>query len=385
MTTKSFDIAIIGAGPGGCTCALALHGSGLRVVMVDKDIFPRDKICGDAIPGLAFKAMDRINHKWGFAMRQLIDKQDIRTAKIYAPNNKIITLDWVTYAYNSKRINFDNFLFQLVKNETGTTIFENKRLQKVVVQSDGVKCQFQDNLEINAAIVIGCDGANSIVMRQLGSSDLQNSPTCAAVRTYYQGIEGIKSGVNEFHFFKDLMPGYFWIFPLENGWANVGFGILNTKTSKNKHKLKLRDALEMITTTLPSIAPRFKNAQLMDSTKGFALPLGIQKLPISGHRFMLCGDAASLIDPLQGHGIDNAMWCGLFAAKQATECFKKNNFDAAFIAEYDKAVYKKIGKELATNAFIMRLFSRFPFLFNAFGWVGQNQKLVQWIARTLKI
>ena len=385
MPNETFDIAIIGAGPAGCACALALHESGLRVVMLDKDIFPRDKICGDAIPGLAFKAMSKINPKWEFVMRQLIDKEDIRTAKIYAPNNKIITLDWVTYAYNSKRLNFDNFLFQLVKKETSTTIFENKRLQKVVVGNGGVHCQFQDNLLIHATIVIGCDGANSMVMRQLGSIELQNAPSCAAVRAYYHGIEELKEGVNEFHFFKDLMPGYFWIFPLENGWANVGFGILNTKASKNKNKLKLRDTLDIITKTLPSIAPRFKNAQLMDSTKGFALPLGTQKLPISGHRFMLCGDAASLINPLQGHGIDNAMWCGLFAAQQATECFKKNNFEASFMAQYDEAVYKKIGTELAINAFIMRLFSRFPFLFNAFGWVGQNQKLMQWIARVLRI
>lgn len=385
MPNDTYDIAIIGAGPAGCACALALHGSGLQVAMVEKDIFPRDKICGDAIPGLAFKAMDKINPQWGNAMRQLVDKEDIRTAKIFAPNNKIITLDWVTYAYNSKRLNFDNFLFQLVKNETDTTIFENKKLQKAVVNEDGVKCQFQDNLLINAAIVIGCDGANSMVMRQLGCLDLQNSSSCAAVRTYYKGIEGLKMGVNEFHFFKNLMPGYFWIFPLENDWANVGFGVLNTNSSKNKNKLNLRVTLDMITTTLPSIAPRFKNAQLMDSTKGFALPLGTHKLPISGHRFMLCGDAASLIDPLQGHGIDNAMWCGLFAAQQATECFKKNNFESPFMAKYDKAVYKKIGSELATNAYIMRIFSRFPFLFNAFGWVGQNQQLMQWIARTLKI
>ena len=385
MLNKTYDVVITGAGPAGCACALALHGSGLRVVMVEKDIFPRDKICGDAIPGLAFKAMDKINTEWGNAMRQFIDKEAVRTAKIFAPNNKIITLDWITFAYNSKRINFDHFLFQLVKNETTTTIFENKRLQKVVVEKDGVECQFQENLVINAAIIIGCDGANSMVMRQLGSVDLQNSPSCAAVRTYYKGIEELKTGVNEFHFFKHLLPGYFWIFPLENGWANVGFGILNSKIDKNNKKIKLRDTLEMITTTLPSIAPRFKNAQLMDSTKGFALPLGTHELPISGYRFMLCGDAASLIDPLQGHGIDNAMWCGLFAAQQATECFKKNNFEASFMTGYDKAVYKKIGSELATNAFIMRIFSRFPFLFNAFGWVGQNQKLMQWIARVLKI
>ena len=50
-----YDIAIIGAGPGGCACALALQQSGLKVILIDKDIFPRDKVCGDAIPGLHLK------------------------------------------------------------------------------------------------------------------------------------------------------------------------------------------------------------------------------------------------------------------------------------------------------------------------------------------
>ena len=385
MMTDIYDIAIIGAGPGGCACALALQGSGLRVVMVDKDAFPRDKICGDAIPSPTFKAMDKIKLEWGQAMRQFSDKVDIRTAKAFAPNGKTVSLNWSLYAYNSKRINFDNFLAQLVKTETQTTLIENKRLQTIAVSNDGVSCQFQDGSTINAALIIGCDGANSVVTRQLGSFDLRDVQSCAAVRAYYRDVEGLKSGVNEFHFFKELLPGYFWIFPLENGWANVGFGILTTTSGKNKKQIKLRDTLDLITTTFPNIAPRFKNAELMDATKGFALPLGTKQLPISGVRFMLVGDAASLIDPLQGHGIDNAMWSGLFAAKQAIDCFKKDNFSADFMRQYDVAVYKKLGGELAKSAFIMRFFSRFPMLINTLAWLGGNQKLTQWVARTFKI
>ena len=58
----TYDISIVGAGPSGCACVLALQGSGLRVIVLDKDTFPRYKICGDAIPGPAFKALDSINH-----------------------------------------------------------------------------------------------------------------------------------------------------------------------------------------------------------------------------------------------------------------------------------------------------------------------------------
>jgi flavin-dependent dehydrogenase len=77
---KTYDIAIVGGGPSGCACALALHGSGLKVVLVEEDSFPRDKICGDAIPGPAFKAMDLIRPEWGQAMRAFADKETIQTS-----------------------------------------------------------------------------------------------------------------------------------------------------------------------------------------------------------------------------------------------------------------------------------------------------------------
>jgi flavin-dependent dehydrogenase len=222
----SCDIAIIGAGPGGCACALALHESGLRVVLIDKEIFPRDKICGDGIPGMAFRAMDKIKPEWGMAMRQFTDKADVRTSKIFAPNGKTITIGWVLSTYNSKRLDFDNFLLKLVNSETETIILENKRLQKVTVETDYAYCQFQDGSSLKTSVVIGCDGANSIVRRHLDKAYPRNNDLGRAVRAYFHGIEDVKTGVNEFHFFNKV-PGYLWIFPLRNGCSNVGVGILH--------------------------------------------------------------------------------------------------------------------------------------------------------------
>lgn len=385
MMTEFYDVAIIGTGPSGCACALALHQSGLRVVLIDKETFPRDKICGDAIPGPAFKAMDKIKPEWGLAMRQFANKAEVRTSKVFAPSGKTLTLDWVTFAYNSKRIDFDSFLAQLVRLETNTTIIENKRLRHITTDNENVICQFQDNTTLNATLVIGCDGANSVVTRQLGQFDLRDNHSCAAVRAYYHGIEDLQVGVNEFHFFKELLPGYFWIFPLENGLANVGFGILQNVNNKNDKHIKLRDTLNLITQTLPSIAPRFQNAQLMGSIKGFALPLGTKKRPLSGNRFMLCGDAAALIDPLQGHGIDKAMWSGFYAAQQAIRCFKTSNFSADFMKNYDVAVNKKVGFELKRSTILMKLFNQFPSIFNVLVAMGQNKTVVQKITKLIKI
>ena len=73
---------------------------------------------------------------------------------------------------------------------------------------------------------------------------------------------------------------------------------------------------------------------------------------------MLCGDAASLIDPLNGEGIGNAMWSGYLAARQAEYCFQSGDFSAERISAYDKALYSKLGKELKTKLFMQKAFNR---------------------------
>lgn len=380
-----FDIAIIGAGPAGCAAALTLRNSGLKVALIDKDIFPRDKICGDAIPGPAFKAMDKINPIWAEDMKKLGASYLIKTGQVTAPNGKTMKLDWVTFSYNSKRIDFDNYLLELVKKETNTTILENKHMQDVLLDNEKGTCFFTDNTKIDASLIIACDGANSVVRRKLAKEITNNEHACSAVRAYYKDVTGIQAGVNEFHFFNELLPGYFWIFPLDNGWVNIGFGILQKKIAGTKRPVNLRHALNKIITEMPSIAPRFENATMMHDIKSFGLPLGMQQFNISGKRFMLCGDAASLIDPLQGHGIDHAMNSGHIAGLQAIKCFASKQFDAEFMQEYDRDVYKKIGGELSRNTFLLRLLSRAPWLLNLVTTIGQHQRFIERIVRFLKI
>ena len=380
-----FDIAIIGAGPAGCAAALTLRNSGLKVALIDKDIFPRDKICGDAIPGPAFKAMDKINPIWAEDMKKLGASYLIKTGQVTAPNGKTMKLDWVTFSYNSKRIDFDNYLLELVKKETNTTILENKHMQDVLLDNEKGTCFFTDNTKIDASLIIACDGANSVVRRKLAKEITNNEHACSAVRAYYKDVVGIQTGVNEFHFFNELLPGYFWIFPLDNGWVNIGFGILQKKIAGTKRPVNLRHALNKIITEMPSIAPRFENATMMHDIKSFGLPLGMQQFNISGKRFMLCGDAASLIDPLQGHGIDHAMNSGHIAGLQAIECFASKQFNTEFMQEYDRDVYKKIGGELSRNTFLLRLLSRAPWLLNLVTTIGQHQRFIERIVRFLKI
>jgi geranylgeranyl reductase family protein len=380
-----FDVAIIGAGPSGSTCALALQGKGLRVALINKEVFPRDKICGDAIPGSAFKAISSLRTAWGDQMKAFTHSVNITSIAIFFSKRNVIRYTWKLFSYNSKRIDFDHFLFQLVKQETDTHILEHKQLQQVTATPDYCQCLFSDGSSINASVVVGCDGAHSVVKRHLIKSEQPDALAVTAIRAYYKGIKGIQSGCNEAHVIKEV-EGYFWIFPLSDGWANVGFGVFKNKNKKQKGRapLNMRALLEEITQS-PAFADRFKDATVEGKVNGFSLPIWTRQRSVSGHRFLLCGDAASLIDPLQGHGIDLGMWSGVMAAEQIGQCFKENNFSADRIKAYDRAVHHKFGSELSRNYLLMRLFLGFPIMLRAFSLLYFPKGIIHWLFVKLKL
>lgn len=122
----------------------------------------------------------------------------------------------------------------------------------------------------------------------------------------------------EIHLLKGYMPGYFWIFPLPDNTYNTGFGMV-TSAIKEK-KINLRKTLLNIIHSDKQIQKRFTNAVALETPIGYGLPTGSRKVPISGERFLLAGDAASLIDPATGEGIGNAMLSGIIAGKHAVMC-----------------------------------------------------------------
>jgi geranylgeranyl reductase family protein len=376
--SDKYDVAIVGAGPAGSACALSLADKGLRVIMIDKERFPRDKVCGDAIPGKAFKAMDAINNIWGEELRKNSDSERIRTAHGFSSSGQMIELNWQLFTYNSKRIHFDEQLFNIVKNETDTKIMEGVRVTEVTDNDTYVVLSLDNGRSVKASVVVGCDGANSVT-KKLVKENPSPQDVCVAVRAYYSDVEGVTRDINEFHFFKDLMPGYFWIFPVDERTVNVGFGIL--QTGKKKELRNLREILDRITHGDNRISERFRNSVKQRETKGFSLPLYTRKRSISGNRVLLCGDAASLIDPLWGHGIDTAMWSGHIAAGHIINAIQKNDFSERSLAAYDSDVYEKIGSNPSVNTRILKLFNRFPWLLNFFFIAGRQPSVIRFLSR----
>jgi menaquinone-9 beta-reductase len=376
-----YDILIIGAGPAGTACALALAGSGLRVGLLDKATFPRDKICGDAIPGPALQALARLNPLYAEQLRELTrpHRTDVSTSRLVSPRGQVLSVRWQVPAFNSARLHFDDALLALVRRHTTTEILENSPVKTVAATAAGVAVTLRSGQVLAARLVIGCDGANSVVGRCLVPHPRNRQRHCAAVRAYYQGVAEAPNTTSDFLFLRRYRAGYCWVFPVGNGRYNVGFGMLSEDIARAK--VDLKRVLNELLTTHPDLARRFRPARQIGPVRGFGLPLGGSRRPLTGPRTLLCGDAAALIDPLQGHGIDKAVISGILAAEHARRCCQAQDFSPASLAQYGAAVQRRFGAELRLRYGLMRLLARTPWLVEAaFGlsrWPWLRKKLVR--------
>jgi menaquinone-9 beta-reductase len=381
------DICIIGAGPGGAATALFLAKKGIPCTLIDKENFPRDKICGDALSGKVISTLKKLDPAIVEELAAGPAQLGSWGVKFIAPNLKELRVPFKKSfdknsrppGFISKRIDFDNFLIEQVKKNSSITLLQGRQAEKYERTDKGFNIFFKDQSELSCRLLISADGAQSSFARIFGNIKVEHQHYSAGIRAYYKGVKGMDAdNFIELHFLKDFLPGYFWIFPLPNGMANVGVCMRSDKVSEKK--INLKQELKRILVEYPGLKERFSDAELTGDVKGFGLPLGSKKRIISGDYFMLIGDAASLIDPFTGEGISHAMISGMYAADQAEACLAQNKFDALFMIEYDKKVYHRLGKELNISAKMQSLV-RYPWLFNfVINKATHNQELSEMIS-----
>ncbi|WP_296618679.1 NAD(P)/FAD-dependent oxidoreductase [Marivirga sp.] len=364
---NEFDLIIVGAGPAGFACAHQLRNQDLKIAIIDQATFPRDKICGDALSADVVNQLNRMDQSLGENFESFVQKIDSHGVRFVAPNHSFLDINYKNpnhgnaAGYISKRIDFDYFLLQQIQDQSNIEVFQGEKVIDIKSDSDRIELE-TDQRQLTAQMVIGADGANSIVNKKLGSIKVEKDHYCAGIRQYYEGVTGFNADHQiELHFYKELLPGYFWIFPLPNGQANVGLGMLSSEVSRRK--IDLKKALNDLIQSKANLKERFKNASALEKPQGFGLPIGSKKRPISGNRFLLLGDAASLIDPFTGEGIGNALRSGRIASEYIIKSIENQDFTADFLRQYDKMIYHKMWNELSISRKLQKLL-QYPKLFN---------------------
>lgn len=366
VTYNSFDVIIVGAGPAGSACALSLAEAGGRVAIVDKASFPRDKICGDALSADVMAQLPKLSAGLAEKFFSVNSGVAAHGVRLFSPDLTCVDLPFtgraaVPNGYVMPRLEFDDLLVQQIRASGNCMLMENCAVNDVTVTRDFVEVAAGSYI-LRARLVVGADGANSVVARLGGRKQISRKHHSAGLRVYYENVDGFQENNQiELYFFRRILPGYLWVFPLGRGRANVGIGMLSSLVSRRK--VNLRKTLQELLDTHPLLSRRFQHARPLESMKGHGLPLGSVKRRISGDRYLLVGDAAGLIDPFTGEGIGNAIRSGRVAAEHITKAFAAEDFSATFQRNYDREIYRRMGKELRIG-YILQQLCRFPWLFN---------------------
>lgn len=385
-------VCIVGAGPGGAATALKLSYLGIESVLVDKAVFPRDKVCGDAISGKVLTLLKRLDPEILKRFRDLPVQSDVWGIDFIVPNGKVLNIPFKpgyvrdeknAPGYICKRMDFDNFLIEEVKKRDNIRFFEGISIENYKRSEAGWKIGNKDgSFEVDAQLLIVADGAQSSFSRQVAGLEKDNAHHAGAVRAYFKNVKDLrKDNFIELHFLKSITPGYFWIFPLPDGHANVGLGMRSDYVKKRS--VNLRKSFFDIIENHPEFKERFKDAEMMGKLEGFGLPLGSKKRIISGDHFMLIGDAGHLIDPLTGEGIGHAFYSGVIAAEQAQVCLEQQQFSAAFLKAYDARVARVLGSEMKLSYQLQRLMNFPPVVNFIASIISKNKQMLDILSKMI--
>lgn len=371
------DVCILGAGPGGCAAALQLAKHGVDTLLLDKAIFPRDKVCGDALSGKVMRSLERLDPALVVELRKQAKLEPSWGVTFVAPSGKALRVPFSRETGVGEapgailpRLDFDQFMLEAVKREGHTRVLEGTQAKAFERTMNGWRITVvgTDKTEhtVSCRLLMDASGANSIFSKQVAGLPMEPRHHCAGVRAYYSGVTGLDpQGFIELIFLKDLLPAYLWIFPLPGGRANVGLGLRSDMVRKRRADLK--KLLSGAIAEHPQLHERFANAKAEGPIQGMGLPLASKRWPISGDGYLLIGDAAHLIDPFTGEGISHAMISGVHAADVASEALQALPQDQgvpqAALKDYDVRVWKRLGKELGISTRLQQLADR-PWLFN---------------------
>jgi menaquinone-9 beta-reductase len=315
MTGRSFDVVVVGAGPAGSVAALVLARAGARVALVDKAAFPRDKACGDLVGPRGVQVLGDL----GLTVPSAGQGSDLLAVGPSGRASRLPAFPGRSYPGHgvvAPRIGFDHALREAaiaagahpVRARIASAEAGPAGSLRAVVASDGQR--------LAAGVVIGADGALSPVARLAGMLRPETALWGFAIRAYLPAEVPLPLLVLLDATPWRIYPGYGWLFPGADGQANVGIGV---GLGSIRRSVPLREDLARFCALLArrgDLGPGVQPGPVM----GGWLRMGGSGSPPAAGNVLLVGDAAGLINPLQGEGIGPAMVSARLAAQAVLDC-----------------------------------------------------------------
>ena len=311
MKAGHFDALVVGSGPAGSIAATVLARGGARVALVDKAKFPRDKACGDLIGPRGVQLLTDL----GIAVPGAMAVGDMIVVGPTARQVRLPCFPGRTYpghALALPRADFDATLHETAIG-AGAEAFVDRAAEPLWGDGGLEGFSLSTGTDLRADIIIGADGASSRVAAAADLVDPSSVLWGFAVRSYVEDSVDLPHIVLWEPTPWRAFPGYGWLFPGPDGRANLGLG-LGTLSTRAGAATAARE-LPAFVRTLCELG--FLRSAAAAPTLGGWLKLGMVGTNPARGRVLLTGDAAGLVNPLQGEGISQAMNSGRAAAEAA--------------------------------------------------------------------
>jgi flavin-dependent dehydrogenase len=341
MNVDMYDVAIIGGGPAGSTAAALLARAGRRVIVFEREKFPRFHI-GESLLPFSMKAFSRLElHekllRAGFMKKfggQIFGACSERGTKFYFKDGFRSQTD---HAYQVTRADFDKVLLDHAA-ECGAEVHEETSVDRVDFSKDDVELAIRRNgssHSIRARYVIDASGRTSVLGKHFKIKKTYDHLQKLSIFAHYDGVwraEGIDGTLTL------LVRGidrWFWVIPLTN--ARTSIGVVLDKEVFRQSKLRAEDFLEQALTEQPIIAQRMTHARRASEVYVEA-DFSYRSARLRGDRWLLAGDAAGFIDPIFSSGVFLAVFSGERCADVLNDILDHPRKARRLFASYERAV-----------------------------------------------
>jgi geranylgeranyl reductase family protein len=354
--TSRYDAIVVGGGPGGAATAYHFARGGARVLLVERSAYPREKVCGDGLTPRAVAALDAMGLRDTYR-----DWSRSAGLKIHG-GGVTVELPWPelsefpSFGLARPRADFDQLLARHAE-KAGATLWDRTEavgplVEHGLVQGVVLRREDEDPVDLRAELVVAADGASSRVAQALGLHRDERRPLGVAVRQYVTSERDRDPWIDSYLELwrgEELLPGYGWVFPMADGTLNVGLGLLNT--SAHFRNVNYR---QLLAEWLPTVGRDwgFTAGDVVSRPRSAPLPMAANRHPPLYRGVLFVGDAAGLINPFNGEGIDYAMESGQLAAETGLAVLHSG--DRSLLGRYREALESRFGAYFSVGRAFVR-------------------------------